>query len=358
MMQFAHLISVIDTHAAGEPTRIVLSGLPPIPGPTMAAKKHFMAEQLDHFRTLLMHEPRGHRDMFGAILTPPTTPQAHYGVLFMDNGGYLDMCGHGIISVTTALINMGMMPPTPPITTVVFDTPAGVVESRATIRGQHVMDVSVANVPSFLYEQDIALDMPGIGTVTVDVAFGGNFFAMVRAESLGLTVHPDSLAPLTRYGMTIHEVLNGKLRLRHPTQQHITTVALIEIYEPPTPATPYAKSVVIFGNGQVDRSPCGTGISAAMATLYARGELALGTVYVNESIIGTRFKGMLCREGTVGDHVAVEPTFTGEAYITGIHQYVVDPDDPVKYGFTLGQLPAVPTYEPANEESATRKSAQ
>jgi proline racemase/trans-L-3-hydroxyproline dehydratase len=319
----------------------------------MAAKKHAMAEQFDHFRTVLMHEPRGHRDMFGAIVTPPTTPQAHYGVLFMDNGGYLDMCGHGIISVTTALINMGMMPPTPPTTLVIFDTPAGVVASRASVQGQRVVDVSVVNVPSFLYAQDIKLDVPGVGSVPVDVAFGGNFFAMVRAEHLGITVHPTSLAQLTRYGMTIHQAVNAKLRLLHPTLQHITTVALTEIYEPPTPATPYAKSAVIFGNGQVDRSPCGTGISAAMATLYARGELALGTEYVNESIIGTRFTGRLCREVTVGEHTAVEPIFTGEAYITGIQQYVVDPDDPVKYGFTMGQLPTTSPYEPANQGHAS-----
>lgn len=352
MTRFAHLISAIDTHAGGEPTRIVLSGLPPILGPTMAAKKQYMAERLDHFRTLLMQEPRGHRDMFGAILTPPTTPQAQYGVLFMDNGGYLDMCGHGVISVTTALIELGMAPPAQPDAIVVFDTPAGVVEGRAKVQGQQVVEVSVANVASFLYERDVELDVPGLGNVTVDVAFGGNFFAMVRAENLGLSVHPTFLAQLTQYGMMIHEAVNAKLRPLHPTQRHITTVALTEIYEPSTPSRPYAKSVVIFGNGQVDRSPCGTGISAAMATLYAGGELSLGAEFINESIIGTRFRGQLRREVAMGDRVAVEPVFAGEAYLTGIQQFVVDPDDPVKYGFTVGKGFSMPASERALEDGA------
>ncbi|HEY7711122.1 MAG TPA: proline racemase family protein [Candidatus Entotheonella sp.] len=336
MVRFAHLISTIDTHAAGEPTRIVLSGVPRLPGPTMAAKKQYMAAHLDHFRTLLMQEPRGHRDMFGAIVTPPTIPQAQYGVLFMDGGGYLDMCGHGIISIATALIEIGMVSPSEPETVVVFDTAAGRVESRAQVEGQQVKDVAVANVASFLYDRDVELEVPEVGRIVLDVAFGGNFFAMVRADHLGLSVHPAHIAQLTRCGTMINQAVNAKLRVVHPTQPHITTVALTEIYEPPTRSTPHAKSAVIFGHGQLDRSPCGTGISATMATLYARGELSLGEVFISESLIGTRFRGQLLREVPLGDYVAVEPVFNGEAYITGMQQFVVDPDDPVKYGFTLG----------------------
>jgi proline racemase/trans-L-3-hydroxyproline dehydratase len=316
----------------------VLSGLPPLAGGTMAAKKHYMAEHLDHFRTLLMQEPRGHRDMFGAILTPPTTPQAQYGVLFMDSGGYLDMCGHGIISMATALIETGMTAPMEPETVVVFDTVAGLVESRARIAEQQIVDVSVINVPSFLYSRDVDLELPEVGRVTIDVAFGGNFFAMVRADRLGLSVHAAHLGQLTRFGMLINQAVNAKLRVVHPTQPHLKTVALTEIYEPPTPATPHVKSAVIFGHGQVDRSPCGTGISAAMATLYARGELTLDEGVVSESLIGTRFRGKLLREVPVRNLIAVEPVFSGEAYVTGIQQFVVHPDDPVKYGFKLGGM--------------------
>jgi proline racemase/trans-L-3-hydroxyproline dehydratase len=274
--------------------------------------------------------------MFGAIVTPPTTPQAQYGVLFMDSGGYLDMCGHGIISIATALIEIGMVTPIEPETAVVFDTVTGLVESRAQVKGQQVVDVSVANVASFLYDREIELDVPEVGRVTLDVAFGGNFFAMLRADHLGLAVHPTHVAQLTRYGMMINQAVNAKLQVVHPTQPHITTVALTEIYEPPTPSRPHAKSAVIFGHGQLNRSPCGTGLSAAMATLSARGELLLGDVLVSESIMGTRFRGQLLREVPLGNYVAVQPILNGEAYITGMQQFVVDPDDPVKYGFVLG----------------------
>jgi proline racemase/trans-L-3-hydroxyproline dehydratase len=336
MANFSHMISVIDTHAAGEPTRIVLSGLPPILGATMAAKKQFMRDHLDHFRTLLMHEPRGHRDMFGAVLTPPTTPSAQYGLLFMDNAGYLDMCGHGTMSVTTMLIETGMIPPTAPETVVVFDTPAGIVEGHARVEGQHVCEVSVANVPSFLYARDVPIELPDLGTVPVDVAFGGNFFALVQARALGVAVHPDQQAQLIALGMQVKHAINATLRVQHPTVPHITTVELTEIYDQPVPSRPLVRNVVIYGHGHLDRSPCGTGTSAAMAARYARGALPLGVAYTSESLIGTRFTGHLVREAQVGEYRAVQPVVTGEAYITGIQQCVVDPRDPVKYGFRVG----------------------
>jgi proline racemase/trans-L-3-hydroxyproline dehydratase len=336
MARFAHIISVIDTHAAGEPTRIVCSGLPPIHGKTMAARKRYMREHLDHFRTVLMQEPRGHKDMFGAILTPPTTPHGQYGLLFMDSTGYLDMCGHGTMCVTTALIEMGMIPATEPETVVVFDTPAGTITSHARVEGQQVREVSVANVPSFLYARDVVLRLPDVGDVTIDVAFGGNFFALIPAMAFGVTVHPTQRSQLIHGGMLVKTTVNATLRIQHPTAPHITTVELVEIYEPPTSARPWTKSVVIFGDGQMDRSPCGTGTSAAMATLHAKGALPLGREFTNESIIGTQFRGKLLREVHVGEFRAVQPVVTGAAYITGLQQFVVDPDDPVKYGFALG----------------------
>lgn len=336
MARFAHIIAAIDTHAAGEPTRIVCSGLPPIHGRTMAAKKRYMMEHLDHFRTVLMQEPRGHRDMFGAILTPPTTPRGQYGLLFMDHTGYLDMCGHGTMSVTTALIEMGMIPPTEPETVIVFDTPAGTIAGHARVEGQQVIEVSVANVASFLYARDVGLHLPNVGDVAVDVAFGGNFFALVPATALGVTIHPAQRSQLLHLGMMVKKAVNATLRLQHPTAPHITTVELTEIYEHPEPLRPFTKSVVLFGEGQMDRSPCGTGTSAAMATLHAKGTLPLYQEFTNESIIGTQFRGKLLREVYVGDFRAVTPVVTGAAYITGIQQFVVDPDDPVKCGFTVG----------------------
>jgi len=335
MARFAHIISAIDAHTAGEPTRVVLSGLPPIPGATMAEKKHHMMKHLDCFRTLLMHEPRGHNDMFGVILTPPTTEQAQYGLLFMDHGGYVDMCGHGTMSVTTVLVETGMVPMTEPETFIVFDTPAGLIQGKARIEGDRVVEVSIANVPSFLYARDVELDLPAVGKILVDVSFGGNFFAVVKAKDLGVTVRADHVSKLIELGMSVKGAVNEKVKVRHPTKEHIDAVELTEIYEKPEPSKPFSRSVVIFGRGQLDRCPCGTGTSATMAALFGRGELPLGVEFINESIIGTRFTGKLLSETRVGNFAAVNPLVTGRAYITGIQQFVVDPDDPLRHGFVV-----------------------
>ena len=330
-----HFISALDTHTEGEPTRIVLSGLPAIKGSTMAEKKQYMVTHLDHFRTLLMKEPRGHKDMFGAIITPPTTRHADYGVLFMDNTGYLDMCGHGTIGITTALIETGMVVLQEPETIVSFDTPAGLVTGHARIENGRVTGVSVSNVTSFLYAEDVAVDLPEIGKIAIDVSFGGNFFAMVPAKALGISIHPDNITQLIRIGMQVKKSVNQSLDVQHPTEKHIQTVELAEIYEKPDPSLPYSKNVVVFGEGQVDRSPCGTGTSAAMATLYGKGKLALNQEFVNESILGTRFKGKLVKAVEVGGFNGADPVIMGRAYLTGIQQFIVDPDDSLKYGFTL-----------------------
>lgn len=336
MAKFSHIISAIDTHTDGEPTRVVLSGLPLIPGTTMAEKKNYMMENLDHLRTLLMCEPRGHRDMFGAILTSPTTDEAQYGVIFMDNAGYLDMCGHGIMGLTTALIETGMISATEPETHVSFDTSAGPVKSRAKVVENRVSEVSIANVSSFLYAKNVKIVLPNIGDVNIDVSYGGNFFALVPAKMLKVSVLPENISKLAQLGMMVKKAINEKIQVQHPIKKHITRIELTEIYEKTDPSSPFSRSVTVFGNGQVDRSPCGTGTSAMMAACYGKGELSLDTPYMNESIIGTRFRGKLIREVKVGDIVAVEPVITGEAYITGIQQFVVDPHDPLKYGFTVG----------------------
>ena len=336
MARFTHIISAIDTHTDGEPTRIVLSGLPVIPGTTMAEKKDYMMKNLDHLRTLLMHEPRGHRDMFGAVLTPPATDKAQYGVIFMDNGGYLDMCGHGIMGLTAALIETGMISATKPETHVLFDTPAGLVKGCAKIVENRVSEVSMANVSSFLYAENVKIVLQNIGEVNIDVSYGGNFFALIPAKTLNVSIQPENVSQLIQLGIMVKKAINEKIEVRHPTKKHITSVELTEIYQKPDPCSPFSRSMTIFGSGQADRSPCGTGTSAIMAAYYGKGELALGTTYVNESIIGTRFRGKLIKEVKVGDFIAVDSVVTGEAYITGIQQFVVDPNDPLKYGFTIG----------------------
>jgi proline racemase/trans-L-3-hydroxyproline dehydratase len=337
MARFNHIISAIDTHTSGEPTRIVLSGLPPIQGSTMAEKQQYMIDHLDHFRTLLMQEPRGHRDMFGAIITPPTTDRSQYGIIFIHNSGYVSMCGHATIGITKTLIEMGMIPAKEPETIVAFDTPAGLVEGHARVEGGRVVEASVSNVSSFLYAQDVKIDLPGIGKVAVDVSFGGNFFALVPAKALGLTIHPDNIPKLLELGMMIKKAVNERINVQHPVEKHINRVELTEFYDKPKRSLPVSSNAIIFGDGQVDRSPCGTGISAAMAMLYGKGELSLNEEFHDASIIGTQFKGRLVRETRIGDYVAVDPIVSGEAYITGIQQFVMDPDDPVKYGFVVGR---------------------
>ena len=336
MTRFSHIISAIDAHTGGEPTRIVLSGLPPISGTTLPEKKAFMRDRLDHFRTLLMQEPRGHSDMFGVILTSAIGDKAQFGLLFMDGAGYIDMCGHGVMSVTTALIQTGAISPTEPQTRVVFETPAGLVEACAEIEKGEVREVSVANVASFLYAKDVELELAEFGRLTIDVAFGGNFFAILKADkNFGISIRPDYIHQLIRLGLLVRAAANDKVKVHHPVNRHITAVALTEIYEKPDPLTPFSKSAVVFGNGQLDRCPCGTGTSALMATLHGKDELALGTEYTSEGIIGTRFIGKLTGESRVGGFRAVHPVVTGQAFIMGLQQFVVAENDPVKYGFCL-----------------------
>lgn len=329
------LLSLIDAHTGGEPARLVLSGLPPIPGATMAAKKAHFQTHLDHWRTLLMREPRGHKDMFGVILTEPTTPDADYGALFIDSAGAIDMCGHGLMALTTALIEIGMVPAVAPETSLRFDTPVGRVEARAQIEVERVSAVSLTNVPAFVLERDVAISLEGVGEVRVDVVFGGNVFALVRASALGVTVAPEHSRVLIALGMAVKEAINAKLPITHPEWDHIQQVELTKIYEPPSPTNPVTKNAVIFGAGQLDRSPCGTGTSAAMALAHANGELPLGVEHISEGILGTRFHGHVEREVSIGGHLAVVPVVTGEAYLTGRVDVLLDPRDPFPYGFLL-----------------------
>lgn len=334
MVTFAHIISAIDTHTAGEPTRIVVSGVPHIPGQTMADKKKYMRERLDYIRTLLMYEPRGHKDMFGAVLVPATNATASHGVLFIDTAGYVDMCGSGTMAVTTALIETGMVPMTEPETAIVLDTPAGLVEARARVRDAQALSISLANVPSFLWARDVGVSLSDGREINIDVAFGGNFFAVVSAKALGVELRPENAAQLTEYETLIRNAVNDKVKVKHPEHRHIATVEITDFYDIDLPRQ-FVKSVAARGR-MIDRSPCGTGTSAILATLYGKGKLELGTEYTSESIIGTRFQGTLIKEVRVADVTAVAPVITGEAHITGLQQFVVDPNDPIKHGFLPG----------------------
>ena len=331
---YERVLTTVDTHTAGEPTRIVVSGVPFLDG-TMSEKRRQLHETYDVIRTTLMHEPRGHADMFGAILMEPVHPEADLGVVFMDSGGYLAMCGHGSIGVVTAALATGLVEREEPETDVLLDTPAGLVRARAQVEHGLVSQVSVENVPAFLYRREVEVDLPS-GSLCLDIAFGGNFFALVPAGRLGLSVELAHLPTLIERGLAIRAAVNAQVDVVHPTNPQIDAVDLVEIYEEGPREDVDCRNVVVFGQGQVDRSPCGTGTSAKMAALYAEGRLKLGEPFVNQSITGTRFTGRLLREELIGDRVAVVPEIAGSAYVTGFHQFVVDSSDPLKTGFHLG----------------------
>lgn len=334
-MRFTRSINAIDSHTMGEPTRIVTGGIPTIPGKTMADKKDYLQNNLDYLRTALMLEPRGHNDMFGSILTAAVNEEADFGIVFMDGGGYLNMCGHGSIGAMTIAVETGIVEAKEPITNVTMDTPAGIIKGKVKVENGKVQDVSIVNVPAFLYKEDVEIEVPEIGTVKLDISFGGSFFAIVHAKQLGIKVDTEYSDQLLKYGLKIREILNETIEVEHPELAHINTVDLVEIYDEPTHPDATYKNVVIFGQKQMDRSPCGTGTSAKLATLYSKGELKEEEDFVYESITGTLFKGKIVGKTKIGNFDAIIPEITGSAYITGFSQYVIDEDDPVKHGFTL-----------------------
>lgn len=348
MAQFARLLTTIDSHTAGECTRLVVSGLPWIPGATMAEKLAYAEEHLAWVPRFLLLEPRGHKDMFGAIITPPCAPEADLGVLFMDNQGYEPMCGHAIIGTATTVLETGMFQPREPETLITLDTPAGLVRARAKIEDGRVASVSFRNVPSFVYRSEVVLQVPEVGALTVDVVFGGLFFVFVDAAQLDIELLPPNAWRLADLGMRILTIANEEIPVCHPTLPHINRILDLRFYGEPLQRgacpgaagpVPDSRNVVILGDGMVDRSPCGTGTSAEAALRYAQGRLAVGESFVTESIIGTRFTGEIVGETTVTgggqSFAAVIPRVTGSAYVTGFHRLVLDPEDPFPQGFRL-----------------------
>ncbi|EEA85599.1 MULTISPECIES: proline racemase [Peptostreptococcales] len=334
-MKFSRTIQAIDSHTAGEATRIVVGGIPNIKGNTMPEKKQYLEDHLDHIRTAIMLEPRGHNDMFGSVMTQPCDPDADFGIIFMDGGGYLNMCGHGSIGAMTVAVETGVVPMEEPVTKVVMEAPAGIIKGDVKVENGKVQSVSIFNVPAFLYKKDQEVELPGVGKVKFDISFGGSFFAIVHASQLGLKIEPKNAAKLTDLAMELRDIINRDIEIQHPTLEHIKTVDLVEIWDEPTNEKATYKNVVIFGQGQVDRSPCGTGTSAKLATLHARGELKEGEKFVYESILGTLFEGEIVGTTKVGEFDAVLPKITGSAYMTGFNNFLIDEDDPVKYGFIL-----------------------
>ncbi len=338
-MKFKRMISAIDTHACGEAARLVIGGVPKFPGKTMAEKKLYLEAHEDDLRKALMLEPRGHHDMFGAFICEPVHEEADYGIIFMDTGGYLNMCGHNTIAAMTTAVECGWVKVEPGQreVKVVQDAPAGIIRGVVHLAEDYsVESVSFENVESFLYKENVEVDVPGIGKIHCDISFGGSFFAILPATELGLDICPENAGKLNSMAMTIRDAVNEQVEIQHPTLEHIKTVDLVEIYGPPKSPDATYQNVVVFGDGSVDRSPCGTGTSAKIATLFAKGELKVGEHIIYESILNTKFKGEVLRETSIAGYKAIIPRISGSAAITGFNSFLVDPKDPLKDGFILG----------------------
>ncbi|KIZ15266.1 proline racemase family protein [Streptomyces natalensis] len=334
-MHTRHVFHSVDSHTEGMPTRVITGGIGVIPGATMAERRLHFIEHLDPLRTLLMYEPRGHAAMSGAILQPPTRPDADYGVLFIEVSGVLPMCGHGTLGVATVLVETGMVPVAEPVTTVRLDTPAGLVAVDVRVEDGRAKSATLTNIPAFCVALDRTVKVPGYGAVPYDLAFGGNFYAFVELDALGLPYDRARKDDLLAAGLAVMDAVNSSSdRPVHPTQHEITGLKHVYLAAPGSDAHRSRHAMAIHP-GWFDRSPCGTGTSARMAQLHARGALPLHRDFVNESFIGTQFTGRLTEETEVGGVPAVVPRITGRAWITGTAQYFLDPEDPFPGGFLL-----------------------
>jgi proline racemase len=338
-------VKTIDAHAAGEPLRLIVDGFPSPRGKTMLEKREWMRRHSDHLRRALMLEPRGHADMYGAILTEPVLPGSHAGVLFMHNGGYSTMCGHGVIAVTTIAIERGLIVTASDHSTIVYDSPAGTIRASAKVRScpdaatgstLRVESVSFVNVPSFVLHAGLTVTLAS-RQIRADVAFGGAFYAIVDSEAVGLPIDARYLPELRRAGMEIKHAIEAKHDIVHPLESGLRGIYGTIFTGPATDDGADLRNVTIFADAEVDRSPCGTGTCAVMAVVDAMGLLddKPDTIFRHESLIGTRFNGRVASRTVIGEFPAIVPAIEGSAWITGEHTFIVDENDPLKEGFRI-----------------------
>ncbi len=333
-MQSQHVIQTIDSHTGGEPTRLVVSGIP-LRGSTLLEQRAYMSKHQDHLRTALMREPRGHRGMFGAVIAPPTHSEVDFGIIWIGNTEYLNMCGHGTIGIGVSAVEAGLVAVTEPVTHLRIDMPAGVVAVTVEVANGQAQRVAFTNVASFVYARDVMIELNGFGKVPVDITFGGSFFGAVKGQALDIEVRPERVDELVAAGVTLRHAINEQIEVQHPTLDHIRSVDLVTIYGPPVVEGRKYKNIHVFGDGQFDRSPGGTGTSHMMAMLSARGEMRDDEEIVSEGITGSLFGGRIVGRTHIGPFDAIVPEVSGTAYLTGMHQFLIDPRDPQKEGFLV-----------------------
>lgn len=326
-------ITTIDAHTAGEPLRIFTNGLPKIIGNSILEKRKFFKENYDYLRTAIMWEPRGHADMYGCIITEPEKKDSDFGVIFTHNEGYSSMCGHGIIAVTKVAIETGMVNLTSPITTLKIDAPAGQITSHAKITDGKVVSLFFQNVPSFLYLQDAEIEVEEIGLVKFDICYGGAFYVYVNADKLGISMKANNYNDLIKKGMLIKNSVMNTFEIRHPFEDDLSFLYGTIFYGNSHSTESDSRNICIFAEGEVDRSPTGTGVSGRVAMEYAKGNLELNQPMNIESILGTKFDAKVIEKIKYGQYEAIIPEVSGTAHITGKHEFIIDPKDKLKDGF-------------------------
>lgn len=349
-MRLANMITAVDAHACGEPGRVIVGGVVDVPGDTMFEKKVHLERHDDALRKRMLREPRGYPALCCNVILPPTHPDADAGFVIMEQTEYPPMSGSNTICVATVLIETGMVPVREPVTELMLEAPAGLIPVRAEVSAGKVTGVTFENVPAFALHLDAEIDVPELGRVSVDVAYGGMFYVIAEAERFELRLTPEEGGRIARIGAMLTAAAREQLPAVHPENPRINGVSISQLSGPPDNPTAAAKNAVTVSTsaidwarpetwrGALDRSPCGTGTCAKMAALHARGQLAVGEDFHHEGILGTIFTGRIVSETRVGDRPAVVTSLSGRAWITGISQYVVDAEDPFPEGYTVGDI--------------------
>lgn len=335
-MKAKKMFRTIETHTLGHPTRTVVSGFRHIPGSTMQEKFIYMKEKEDWFRKVLAYEPRGSEIMSCALITEPCTPGTDVGVLFFEASCWLPMCGHDTMGVSVALIEAGLVEVTEPVTVIKLDTPAGVIKVEAKVKDGAVQSVSFLNVPALVLNRSVDVHTEKYGTLTLDIAWGGNVYAILPAEKVGLTIEPANADKLVSAAQSLAADINEQVEVRHPELDFVDRVTHVEFSGPPSGKNADIQNCVVALPKVVDRSPCGTGTSAKAALLYAEGKLKAGESFRHESIIGSVFNCEITEEVSVGGIPAIVPRVTGNACVMGFAAWIIDPKDPFPEGFLLG----------------------
>jgi trans-L-3-hydroxyproline dehydratase len=329
-------VRTIDMHTAGEPLRVVLDGYPAVEGESLLACRRFARERLDAWRTALMLEPRGHADMYGCLLLPPFHPEADFAVLFLHNEGYSTMCGHAVIGLATLAVRMGWVEPREPETPLCIEAPCGLIRAAAHVDGGRVVSASFECVPSFVVGLDRRVEVPGLGEVVYDLAYGGAFYAYVDADRLGMRLVPEAYRELIARGRAIkNAVAAADPDIRHPFEPDLGFLYGTIFIGGPVSEAADSRNVCVFADGEVDRSPTGSGVAGRLPIHFARGEIGVGEPLRIESLIGTVFRGSVVRQERYGPHAAVIPRVEGTAHVVGRNEWWIDPEDPLKDGFIL-----------------------